>query len=72
MADAFSREELSDLKDVFVQHDADGDGTVNTAELLKTINALDELVTKDEVETVIQVFDTDNDGSLTSTSSLGS
>ncbi|KAG0380383.1 hypothetical protein BGX24_008632 [Mortierella sp. AD032] len=64
MKNVFSDEELSELKGLFVQHDADKDGTINTAELLKITEYLETPATEDAVKAVIQQYDADNDGKL--------
>ncbi|KAG0200244.1 phospholipid scramblase 1 [Mortierella sp. GBA30] len=60
----FSEGELTELKELFDQHDSNKDGLVNTIELLQLTRSLDEPATSEEVQCVIELFDTDKDGSL--------
>ncbi|KAG0304645.1 hypothetical protein BGZ98_005244 [Dissophora globulifera] len=64
MADVSTRDELPDLEKVFAKYDTDKDGTVNTSELLKMCKDLEQPATEDEVNFVIEQFDTDGDGKL--------
>ncbi|KAG0315289.1 hypothetical protein BGZ99_007544 [Dissophora globulifera] len=64
MADISVRKELPDLEKVFAKYDTDKDGTVNTSELLKMCEDLEQPATEDEVDFVIEQFDANGDGKL--------
>ncbi|KAG0305901.1 hypothetical protein BGZ99_001943, partial [Dissophora globulifera] len=64
MADTFTDDELSEMKEIFDEYDTDTDGNVNTEELLLMITRLGVDATPDDVKFVIKTFDTDKNGKL--------
>ncbi|KAG0300127.1 hypothetical protein BGZ98_009426 [Dissophora globulifera] len=64
MADIFTDDELSEMREIFDEHDTDKDGNVNTEELLLMITRLGVDATPDDVKFVIKTFDTDKNGKL--------
>ncbi|KAF9987458.1 hypothetical protein BGZ65_003558 [Modicella reniformis] len=60
----FSADQINDFKELFNEHDSNGDGRVNIDELHKLIASLGVDTTKDVVDSAIQKFDADEVGAL--------
>ncbi|KAF9199718.1 hypothetical protein BGZ59_003736 [Podila verticillata] len=60
----FTAEEVSELKQLFAQHDSDQDGRISTKELLNLTKSLGETASEEDVLFVIKSFDTNNNGAL--------
>ncbi|KAI1317264.1 hypothetical protein EDD11_008752 [Mortierella claussenii] len=60
----FTQDELTKFKEAFTSYDKNNDGRVDAQELSKLATTLGEKATKQELESVIQAFDTDGDGKL--------
>jgi Ca2+-binding EF-hand superfamily protein len=61
----FTSKEISSIKTIFNQFDSDKDGYINRTELCKLATALNDPLTRAELEDFFMKIDTDNDGKIT-------